>query len=272
MSLRKVIALSTLTDKECLIVSDIILTINATSDDKMRMLFLKKLEGAIPFDSAVFYIGSNAENQKKLINPIFYKHPYQRVNNPNDLFNEYNKIQNSDYGNWVYWLPNSTVFRDSDMLPNSIRENTEMYKKIYSPLGMHYGCGITLIYDNTFLGIACLYREKGHPDFTDKDVFILNYIKPHLTHRLYQLHPQGQYQLNSKETICKEYNLTQREFEIITYICKGYSNKEISKNLFFSEETVKKHIQHIFSKMNVNSRTKLIRKCTEEHLSFNILH
>lgn len=271
-SLRKVIELSTLTDKEWLIISDIILTINATSDDEMRMSFLKKLESAVPFSCAVFYMGSNAENQKKLINPIFYKHPYQKVSNPIDLCNEYKKFQNRDHGNWVYWLQNSVVFRDTDMMPNSIvPEKTEMYEKIYSPLGMHYGCEITLIYDNVFLGVAGLYREKGQPDFTDKEVFILNYIKPHLTHRLYQLHPQGKYQISAKSTICKEYSLTEREFEIITFICKGYSNKEIGKNLFVCEETIKKHIQHVYSKMNVKSRSKLIRKCTEEHFKFNIL-
>ncbi|MGJ7910374.1 response regulator transcription factor [Neobacillus sp. LXY-1] len=252
--------------------SDIILTINTASDDEMRMSFLKKLEGVIHFSCGVFYMGSNTDNQKKLINPTFYKHPYQKVSNPNDLCNEYNKFQNRDYGNYMYWLHNSIVYRDSDMLPNSvIPESTEMYQKIYSPLGMHYGCGITLIYDKVFLGEVILFREKGHPDFTDKDLFILNYLQPHLTHRMYQLHPQGKYQINAKGTICKEYGLTQREFEIITLICKGYSNKEISMSLFISEETIKKHTQHIFSKMNVKSRSKLIRKCTEEQFKLNIL-
>lgn len=257
--------LSTLSDEEWFIISDIILNINATNEEEMRMSFLKKLEGAVPFDNATFFIGSNAENQKTLINPIVYKHPYQKVSNPNDLFNEYDKIQNGDYGNWAYWLPNSTVFRDSDLMPDSIRENTEVYKKIYSPVGMHYGCGINMVYDNILLGIVCLYREKGKQDFTDNDVFKLNYIKPHLTHRMYQLHPQGKNQINIRGIIFKEYNLTQREFEIIILICKGYSNNEISENLFISEDTVKKHIQHIFKKMDINSRSKLVKIFTEKN-------
>lgn len=262
--------MSTLTDEEWLIISDIILTINAASDDEMRMSFLKKLEGIIPFDCAVFYLGSNTEDQKKLINPIFIKHPYQKVRNPNDLCNEYKKFQNRDFGNWVYWLQNSVVLRDSDIIPTSVeREKTEMYQKILFPLGMYYGCGLTFIYDNIFLGQASLYRAKGHSDFTDKEAFILNYITPHLTHRMYQSHPQGKYQMNAKGTFCRKYHLTQREFEIIKLICKGYSNKEISNNLFVTEETIKKHNQHIFSKMHVESRSQLIRKCTEEHFNIN---
>lgn len=259
------IYLLTLSDKEWLIISDIILNINSTNDEEMRMSFLKKLEGAVPFDIATFFIGSNAENQKTLITPIVYKHPFERISNPNDLFSEYENIQKGDYGNWAYWLPNSTVFRDTDILSDSIRKDTDIYKKIYSPVGMHYGCVLNIVYDNILLGVVCLYREKGSSDFSDRDVFILNYIKPHLTYRMYQLHPQGKNQINLKGTIFKEYNLTQREFEIIILICKGYSNKEISENLFICEDTVKKHLQHIYKKININCRSKLIRIFTEKN-------
>jgi two-component system response regulator DegU len=50
--------------------------------------------------------------------------------------------------------------------------------------------------------------------------------------------------------------LSARETEIIRYIARGLSNKEISSELFLSERTVKNHISRIFSKLNVSARTQ----------------
>lgn len=56
------------------------------------------------------------------------------------------------------------------------------------------------------------------------------------------------------------YNLTDRELEIFSLIKKGYSNSEISKQLFLSLNTVKTHISNIFKKLDVNNRSSLINK------------
>ncbi len=50
--------------------------------------------------------------------------------------------------------------------------------------------------------------------------------------------------------------LTNREIEILTFIVNGLSNKEISGKLNISEGTVKAHINAIFSKLGVKSRTQ----------------
>jgi len=50
--------------------------------------------------------------------------------------------------------------------------------------------------------------------------------------------------------------LSARETQIIRYIARGLSNKEISSELFLSERTVKNHISRIFSKLNVSARTQ----------------
>jgi len=51
-------------------------------------------------------------------------------------------------------------------------------------------------------------------------------------------------------------DLTKREREILSYIVKGYSNKEIAQMAFINEITVGNHIRHIFQKLKVNSRTQ----------------
>ena len=48
--------------------------------------------------------------------------------------------------------------------------------------------------------------------------------------------------------------LTKREQEILVCIAKGKSNLEISKELYITEHTVKKHTSNIFAKLNLKDR------------------
>ena len=50
--------------------------------------------------------------------------------------------------------------------------------------------------------------------------------------------------------------LTAREREVLSLIVKGASNREIAKALYISERTVKNHITHILSQLNVRDRTQ----------------
>lgn len=50
--------------------------------------------------------------------------------------------------------------------------------------------------------------------------------------------------------------LTKREQEILGMVSSGMSNVEISQSLFISKHTVRKHLENIFAKLNVNNRTQ----------------
>ncbi|MBN2245025.1 MAG: helix-turn-helix transcriptional regulator [Candidatus Aminicenantes bacterium] len=60
-----------------------------------------------------------------------------------------------------------------------------------------------------------------------------------------------------------DFGLTKREIEVLVNIFNGLKNAEIADELFISEITVKKHLQHIFEKIGVSSRTALIRKTVQ---------
>jgi DNA-binding NarL/FixJ family response regulator len=50
--------------------------------------------------------------------------------------------------------------------------------------------------------------------------------------------------------------LTPREQEILQLIAQGSSNKEIAQALFISEKTVRNHVTHILSQLNLRDRTQ----------------
>ncbi|MBK5480951.1 hypothetical protein JFV29_03225 [Peribacillus sp. TH16] len=54
-----------------------------------------------------------------------------------------------------------------------------------------------------------------------------------------------------------EEKLTTKERDILAYITKGYTNEEVSKELFISVNTVKRHLQNIYRKLGVKNRTSL---------------
>lgn len=52
--------------------------------------------------------------------------------------------------------------------------------------------------------------------------------------------------------------LSSREMEVLQQVAAGKSNSQIAGELFISETTVKSHLAHIFTKLNVTSRTAAI--------------
>ena len=54
--------------------------------------------------------------------------------------------------------------------------------------------------------------------------------------------------------------LTDREKEILTFLSKGFANKEIAEKMSISVPTVRTHLRHIYEKLHVRSRTEAIVK------------
>jgi DNA-binding NarL/FixJ family response regulator len=52
--------------------------------------------------------------------------------------------------------------------------------------------------------------------------------------------------------------LTPRETEILSYMAKGYLNKQIASTLDISEQTIKNHVTSILRKLDANARTQAV--------------
>ena len=62
------------------------------------------------------------------------------------------------------------------------------------------------------------------------------------------------------------FGLSKRELDILILISSGLSNTEIAAQLYISERTVAKHIEHIFGKTNIDNRTLLAVFAITENL------
>jgi len=61
-------------------------------------------------------------------------------------------------------------------------------------------------------------------------------------------------------------DLTRRETEVLSQLCKGKSYKMIADALFISEETVRRHIKNIYRKLEVSSKSEAVAKALKERI------
>lgn len=70
-------------------------------------------------------------------------------------------------------------------------------------------------------------------------------------------------QLSTSSPSKNNFGLSNREMEILTYVVKGASNRDIGISLFISEKTVKNHLSNIFRKLEVEDRTQAALKAVK---------
>ena len=60
--------------------------------------------------------------------------------------------------------------------------------------------------------------------------------------------------------------LTDRELEVLRLVARGHNNREIAKELFISENTVKNHVRNILEKLQLHSRMEAVMYAVREKL------
>ncbi len=61
----------------------------------------------------------------------------------------------------------------------------------------------------------------------------------------------------------EQLGISKREYEVLVYISKGLSNKEIADTLFVSESTIKTHVSNLLVKLDAQRRTQALKKAKE---------
>lgn len=107
---------------------------------------------------------------------------------------------------------------------------------------------VGLLFQTYFL--SRLYKTyKLERDLIEKENQLISSEVKSLTKKLEE---------NKNEALdLSQFNLTERQIQIIELIRQGKTNKEIAETLFISENTVKYHIKSIFKILNIKNRLEI---------------
>ena len=219
--------------------------------------FLKSIQSLIRHNQSNFRVFDPVSGHEFLGDAVFMGIDDEKV----PSFYENVSIE-KDYLSNYYTYDSSLVYCDTDVLSQEIREKTDFYRNYLLPQKVPYVCGIIIIQDGNLMGIANLFRSREWGDFTEKECYILEILKPHLTNLLIKSIKNKDNSLFNQNLIDERLNklpITAREREITNLILKGNSNADIAGGLGVSLSTVKKHIYNIFLKLNINSKLELIK-------------
>lgn len=70
----------------------------------------------------------------------------------------------------------------------------------------------------------------------------------------------------NKEIRNTDYDLSQREKEVLQLLVNGYSYKMIAGEMFIAIDTVRSHIKKIYEKLHVNSKSEAVAKAFRDNI------
>ena len=226
------------------------------SVEEIRRVFMEQLNYIIPHKKSFFDLAYMLKGSVKFFDPLSLNMTQEQLND------YYEKYEDMDYCAWLLPTDEPVIYRDSNIITDSARERTTIYKCWMKPMDIYYSMGSTLFENGILYGSITLFRDKSE-DFSDEEMSILQILTEHITANLSCLYPKGIWKSVSyycSDNIADKYNISVRENEVIALVFRGFSNKEISDKLFISVNTVKKHMNNIFRRINVSSRAQLIQK------------
>ena len=246
-------------DKEKLnLMNELIIDLHEMTDPSdICKIFLDKVSAFINYKAGVFGFSSSLKDQR-VLNNIVIKSSYDK-----EFESEFAKGQikysQYDYLNWLLSSTESIDYKDSELINKDLRLNSLYYKEFLEKSDLIHACGLIITKNKKAIASMALYNDTKSKDFSDEDIFILNYFLPHLE-TAFETHYRQLLQQSSPSYILKKkFNLTEREIEIIRYILEGDTNNEIANKLYVQTNTVKKHIYNIYAKFRVSSRTQLFQ-------------
>jgi DNA-binding CsgD family transcriptional regulator len=125
----------------------------------------------------------------------------------------------------------------------------------------------------------CLTVRQNLLTLTERDRWLLDSIRPHLIQAYHNSIAFTEISTRSARPDCRcgeradagasstapdesirALGLTKREFEVLCWLAKDKSNGEIAQLLKCSLSTVKKHLEHIYEKLDVQTRTAAVMR------------
>jgi DNA-binding CsgD family transcriptional regulator len=95
------------------------------------------------------------------------------------------------------------------------------------------------------------------PDFSERDRALLTLLRPHL-HQAY---------LDAERRRCPVPQLTPRHWDLLHLVADGHTNAQIGRRLGITEGTVRKHLENIYTRLQVSSRTAAITRAFQDRMT-----
>lgn len=92
---------------------------------------------------------------------------------------------------------------------------------------------------------------RTHADFGERERTLLNLLQPHMLQHRRAAEVRGR----ARAHLRVELGLTEREVEVLRHVAEGMRNREIARALWIAPGTVRKHLDHIYAKLEVQNRT-----------------
>ncbi len=129
--------------------------------------------------------------------------------------------------------------RISDSVPFEQFRRSALYNDYYHRIRIDHALALPIYVRDGLLVSFVLNRTRR--DFTDRERALLDALRPHLA-RIYQ-------RMNIVG------GLTARESEVLRWVAAGKSDAQIGAILRISARTVQKHLQNVYDKLGVETRT-----------------
>lgn len=238
-----------------LIYNDILYELYSCSNiSDLDQHFLLRLRMLIPYSYASILLASTSTD-------IFHPEPICIPDSFIEAETEYIQHADEDPLLWLIHGKESTLVRESDLVPEERRLHSPLYLHCYQKYNIYDTLQYSIVYQQKFLGIVTLFRTKIDGAFTEEDMFYLRSFGIHLNVVINHLSAESinATSTNTIQELQKTYELTNRETELLKMIFEYKNNQEITELCSIQENTLQKHLQNIFRKMNVSSKWDLLK-------------
>jgi DNA-binding CsgD family transcriptional regulator len=105
--------------------------------------------------------------------------------------------------------------------------------------------------------VRLIFFRGAGADFSERDRGLLALLRPHL-HEAYRA---------AERRRSDTPELTRRQRELLHLVADGYTNAQIGRRLGLAEGTVRKHLENIFARLQVSSRTAAVIKAFPDQVA-----
>ena len=151
--------------------------------------------------------------------------------------------------------PGAVTMRMADCVPADDFHESPLYNDYYRAIRINHVTAVPIYVDHRFLVSFVLNRASA--PFTDRERDLLEIARPHLAN-LYRLGVAADRVREVPADVrfdVAAVPLTPREREVLDWVAAGKTNRDIAAILGASPRTVEKHLERIYEKLGVETRT-----------------